>query len=106
MKPVPFPACTWVTENLLVGEIEGFTTTLPAATVEALRAAGVSCIINLLSKEQFRAAGPEALWGRLVASTDPTTAHQKSKIIATYCFWSMGEDVLPTARQVRPTAAA
>ena len=62
-----------------------------------------SWIINLLSKEQFRAAGPEALWGGLAASATPTTTGEKVKIIATYCFWSAGDDVLPTARQVRLT---
>ena len=41
MKPVPFPTCVWVTENLLVGGIDGFTVELPAAAVKGLRSAGV-----------------------------------------------------------------
>ena len=101
MKPVPFPGCAWVSDDLLVGALEGYTVELPAAVVEGLTAAGVSCIINLLSKDQFLAAGPDALWGGLVPSSDPATARQKVNIIVTYCFWSAGEDGLPTSRQVR-----
>ena len=103
MKPIPFPGCAWVSDTLLVGGVEGYTVELPAAIVEGLTAASVSCIINLLSKDQFRAAGPDALWGGLVPSSDPATARQKVNIIVTYCFWSAGEDGLPTARQVRLT---
>jgi hypothetical protein len=76
---------------------------LPAATVKGLRSAGVDWIINLLSNEQFRAAGlDETLDG--LAELSPTPGdRRKSKIIVSYCFWSSDEDYFPTARQVRLT---
>ena len=76
MKLVPFPTCIWVTENLLVGGIDGYTVELPAAAVKRLRSAGVDWIINLLSKEQFVAAGSDALFGGI----DRTVGHARESV--------------------------
>ena len=102
-RPAPLPSCVWVTDALLVGGLKNYTVKLPALTVERLAATGVGCVINLLSKDQFQAAGADMLWGGVVEATPTVSAPQGQKIFVTHSFWSVGGDILPTARQVRLT---
>ena len=102
-RPAPLPGCVWVTDALMVGGLKNYTVKLPALTVERLTAAGVGCVINLLSRDQFQATGADMLWGGVVEATPVASAPRGPRIFVTHSFWSVGEDIPPTARQVRLT---
>jgi hypothetical protein len=97
----PVPGCLWAHRKLLVGLRKESAAGLPPALVADLSAAGVDCVVNLLSRDQFREAGADALFGPMgdLSSASATTRH---KINFAYVFWPE-TDTVPTARQVRQT---
>jgi hypothetical protein len=93
------PGCLWANEKLLVGLRARKTPGLPSTLVADLSAAGVDCVFNLLTKDKFREAGSDALFGPMdTISRDAKT--RGSKIVMGYAFWPEGDE-LPSARQMR-----
>ena len=80
-KPTPIPGCVWATHNVLVGGMQENKSNWPKVTLDGLAAAGDHWVLNLLSKEQFKAGGSVGM---------------------IYNLW-LDDDLLPTARQVRQT---
>lgn len=94
--------CLWAHERVLVSVRTSRTLPLPATLSARLVAVRVDCVINLLSRDQFRAAGADVLFAPLDDLSSGPAAGALRRVNMAYVFWPE-EDTVPTARQVRQT---
>ena len=102
MDTPPIPGCVWATDALLVRVKRSTKPALSQTLLQELFAADVACSVNLLSKQEFRDAGADALFNPLADAVGKPSARQRAqppRVVMTYQFWAA--DGLPTARQVR-----
>ena len=101
MKSLPFPGSCWITDHLLLGDASTDNVELTPAILDRLFAAGVRCVVHLLSKEQFLAAGPDVLFGPLAEVLDEPDFVSPPGLELHYCFWPLADETPPTTRQIR-----
>jgi hypothetical protein len=103
MKQPPIPGCLWVADNLLVRTGKAAKLTLPQALLKRGFAAGITCAVNLLSKQEFLNAGAYAHFGPLSDALGDQSDRQRrelTKVSMSYFFWP-AKGCLPSARRVR-----
>lgn len=103
MTPPPVPGCLWAADNLLVRTRKAAKLPLPQTLLRPVVAAGIPCVVNLLSKEEYLDAVGDAPIDLVNGASEATIRPHRRKqprVFMSYIFWPE-TDSLPTARQVR-----
>ena len=103
MKPTTLPGCYSIADGLLVSGGASYPPDLTPDVLIQLAQAGVRSVVALLSREQFLAAGSDALFGPVAEDGDNFTDEDQHSVQQDYCFWPLESWALPSAKCLRAT---